>query len=356
MKPLLQFVHLTKVRTAIQLLMLFFLIYGGSVLGHYLADKISGTLPALSCAYDKQNADYCVLIPLQHQLHHRVGESLVIMQEFSVKVVLPVLFTLLSFLSFFVILNKAFCGWICPLGTVQERLYKLGRRLGLDSRMLKPREMQRVRPIKWLTLVFLVFLLPLLAGMGVTSHEAGDAFCQVCPSRLVTTLATADTEQLAVNTGNWMAIFFGAARTFLFGFVIIAALAVRQPFCRICPMLSLHAIFRKLALVRLTKKQHDRCAKCGICTKACPMDIPEISREYGAKAFTEDCTLCGRCVEFCPDDDVIAIKFGPIPLFQSRRDYYRKRIKTEKPDGTVQVLRILDRSPSPANPQEMAND
>jgi formate hydrogenlyase subunit 6/NADH:ubiquinone oxidoreductase subunit I len=328
-------VHIGRLRLGVQLLMLFFMLYGGAVLGHYLADKVSGTLPALSCAFDQENADYCVLIPTQHQLHHRVGESIVKMQQFSFQIFLPLVFTLLSFFLMFIVLNKAFCGWICPLGTVQELIYKAGRRLGFDMKRLENGGEKKVRPVKWLVLVLLVFTLPLLAGLGVAPHSAGDAFCQVCPSRIITTLATADTEQLAVKTSSWDTISFGIIRDMLAGFILIAALAVRQPFCRICPMLALHAAFRKLSPTRLTKRQHDRCEKCGICTKACPMDIPEIWKEHGAKAFNEDCTLCGRCVEFCPDDNIIQIKAGPFPIFSSSRDYYRDRIKEEKPDGSI---------------------
>ena len=43
-----------------------------------------------------------------------------------------------------------------------------------------------------------------------------------------------------------------------------------------------------------------------------------------------DCTLCGRCVEFCPDDDVLKLKYGPISLFSSSNDYFKKRNKIEK--------------------------
>ncbi len=325
---------LGRLRFVVQILMFIFLVYGGTVIGHYAADKISGQLPALSCAYDKLNASYCVLIPTQHQLHHRVGEALVQMQQFSFKVLLPLLFTFLSFYLFFVFLNKMFCGWICPLGTFQEMLYKLGRGIRLENRYaLTQAQTYVVRPVKWLMLVFLVFLLPLLAGLGVTAPATGDAFCQVCPSRMLTTLATGDFEQFAINQatlGDWI---FSAIRAALFGIIVVTALTLRQPFCRICPLLAFNALFQRLSPMRLVKHPHEKCAKCGICTKACPMDIHEIWHESGTKAFHDDCTLCGRCAEFCPDDNVIQIKFGPWVLFSSARDYYKRRIKGEKPEG-----------------------
>ena len=329
-------VTLGHLRIGVQVFALAFLVYGGSVLGQYLSDNISGALPALSCAYDQQNADYCVLIPIQHQLNHRVGEALVRMQQFSLRVFLPLVFTLLSFMLFFVVLNKAFCGWLCPLGTLQELLYRLGRRLARPMHRISAGRLGKLRAVKWFMLLGLVFVLPLLAGLGVAPHAVGDAFCQVCPSRILTTLATGDTRQLALNTSGAGEIFFSALRSFLVGFIIIAALAVRQPFCRVCPMLALHATLRRLSLTRLVKnRQSERCGKCGICTRACPMDIHEIWKTHGRNAFHDDCTLCGRCAEYCPEDGLITIKTGPFTLFASSRDYYKQRVKLERPDGTL---------------------
>lgn len=335
------FPTLSRLRFVVQLAMLWLTVYGSVVVGSYMADKISSTLPALSCAYDKANGAYCVLIPLQHQMHHRIGEGIVRAQAITMDLVLPVVMTLVTFLAFFVVLNKAFCGWVCPLGTVQELIGKLGRRLRLPVRRLEDKQVSKVRPVKWVMLLALVLVLPLLAGLGVLPHSLGNPYCDICPSRLATTLLTADAEQVAVRTNGPIEFGLGAIANTLFGFMLIAAFAVRQPFCRICPMLALHAVFRRLAPLRLVKKQHDRCAKCGICAKACPMDIGEIASEHGRKAFHDDCTLCGRCVEFCPDDDVIQIKFGPFALFKASRDYYQRRKKSEAPDGTLKGIPVV---------------
>ncbi len=327
------FPTLGRFRFTVQIVMLFVTVYGGALLGSYTVDRISQALPSLACAYDKTTADHCILIVNQHQLHHRVGEALTKIQDVTLKVFVPTLISVGVFFTFFFFLNKAFCGWVCPMGTVQELLYRLGRRLKRPLNRFDPGNVGRVRPVKWLLLLALVLGLPLLAGMGVASNELGDPYCQVCPSRLATTLLTADAEQVAVRTSTTVNFALGALGNALFGFVIIAAFAMRQPFCRICPLLSWNALFQKLSPMRLVKRQHEKCEKCGVCEKACPMDIHEIGREHGSKAFHEDCTLCGRCTEYCPDDDVIQIKFFGIRLFGSSREYYKKRVKQETPEG-----------------------
>lgn len=338
------FPTLSRFRIVIQIITFFLTVWGSTLLGHYTADKISTALPALSCAYDQQNGAYCVLIPLQHQMHHRIGEALVKAQQVTMQVILPTLISLGSFALFFFVVGKAFCGWVCPLGTVQEWLNRLGRRLALPQNDLPTTATTRVRPVKWLIFLGLVFLVPTLAGMGVAPHSLGNPYCDICPSRIVTTLFSGDAQEFAVNESNWVKFSLGALANTLFGFVLIAALALRQPFCRICPMLAMNATFRHLSLARLSKKQHDKCEKCGICHRACPMDIHEIHTEHGRKAYHDDCTLCGRCVEFCPDDAVISIKFGAWQLFSSSRDYYKKRVKKELPNGNPKPVKFIKKT------------
>jgi len=338
------FPTLSRIRFAVQLLMLFLTLYGSVIVGNYMADKISNALPALSCAYDQMNGGYCVLIPTQHILHHRIGEAIVRAQQLTFQIVLPLLMTFLSFFAFFFVLGKAFCGWVCPLGTLQDWLGKLGRRFGIGVRRFAKDdlgEVRRVRPVKWLILLGLVFLLPLLTGLGVTPHSLGNPYCDICPSRVATTLLSGNTQELALRIDDKVSFTLGAIADFLIGFTLVGALALRQPFCRICPLLAFNALFQRLSPLRLVKPTRDQCGACRICTEACPMDIPEISQQAGRRAYNEDCTLCGRCVEYCPQDGVIRLKWGPWTLFSSRRDYYKRKVQRELPDGTVKPIKFV---------------
>ena len=95
-------------------------------------------------------------------------------------------------------------------------------------------------------------------------------------------------------------------------------------------MLALHAVFRKVGLVRLVKNAKPRCEKCGLCAKACPMDIREIHTEMEKKdVLFSDCTLCGRCVEFCPDQGVLQLKYTFVPLLKADPAYFKKRKKAQ---------------------------
>lgn len=323
-----------RLRPWVQAASLLLLVYGSGAVGFYMAEKLSNALPALSCAYDKANGAYCVLVPLQHQLHHRIGDGLVKLQAITMGMVMPLVFTMLTFFAFFLVLNKAFCGWICPLGTVQEWLYRAGRLIGLDTRRVGAERRRLVSSVKWAVLVLFILALPLVSGMGYAPHEFRDPWCQVCPSRMVTTLLTGDGEQVAVPfKGSWVETAFAALRNLFFGFGAVFALNFRQPFCRVCPMLALHALFRRFAPLRLAKKPHANCDRCGLCAKACPMDIIEVQTKSGAAAFHEDCTLCGRCVAFCPQDGVLSLSFGPLPLVASSKQAFARLTRRETPLG-----------------------
>lgn len=338
------FPTLSRFRLTVQLLMLVVTVYGSVFVGTYMADKLSNALPALSCAYDQMNGGYCVLIPTQHILHHRIGEAMVRAQQLTLTMVLPLLMSFAVFFAFFFVLGKAFCGWVCPLGSLQELLGRVGRRFGFGLRRFSADDLgrpQRVRPVKWLILLGLVFLLPLLTGLGVTPHALGNPYCDVCPARIATTLLTGNTEQFAVPIDDKVKLVLGATANFVFGFIVLGALAIRQPFCRICPLLAFNSLAQRLSPMRLVKAHRDNCGKCSICTEACPMDIPEISEEAGRKAYNEDCTLCGRCAEYCPQDGTIQLKWGPFALFSSRREYYKAKLASEMPDGTVKPLKFV---------------
>jgi len=327
-----RFLTLTTHRKVSQLFFFVLLVYGSLFLNtFYSNDKLTNAWPSLTCAYDKQSADYCTLIPLQHQMDHRVSAVL----EGTSPLIPGLIGTAITLGTFFiliVILNKAFCGWTCPLGFFQELISMIGKKLRLkqiDS--LSKETLSKVRPIKWFIFVFLVLIFPLLSGLNFISHDLGDPFCKICPSRIVTTLAVGDASQLYIDNSTTTYFILSILADLLFGLMIALALFVKQPFCRICPMLPMQTIFKKFGLLRLVKDGGNKCDSCNNCVKACPMDIYEIGAKEENKNITyADCTLCGRCVEFCPDNDVLKLKYGPLTVFSSSNEYFKKRNKFEK--------------------------
>ncbi len=323
---------LTALRRIVQLCAFFFFVYGAVVFTtFYTDDKLTQALPALSCAYDMKGGDYCTLIPLQHQMDHRVS-TLFTQHAGAMEALIGTIITVLTVAALILILNKAFCGWLCPLGFFQEVVGLIGTKLGLKQLgSLSPSTMDKIRPIKWLIFLLLVLIFPLLSGIGFLGHEWGAPYCAVCPSRIMTTVATGDMSQIYISQAGWGYAALSLIADLLFGLMIALALFVRAPFCRICPILPMQALFKKIGLLRLVKNGSSQCDSCGHCVKACPMDIYEIQQSaQNANITHTDCTLCGRCVEFCPHDDVMSLKYGPINLYSSSKEGFKKRTKIDK--------------------------
>ena len=62
------------------------------------------------------------------------------------------------FLLTSVLVKKAFCSWLCPVGTVSEYLWKLGRRIFRHSVTLPKWLDLTLRSLKYLLLAFFLFI------------------------------------------------------------------------------------------------------------------------------------------------------------------------------------------------------
>jgi len=183
----------------------------------------------------------------------------------------------LAALAMALLFRKAFCGHVCPVGFVVERLGRLGQRLGLARSV--PRGLERLlRTPKYLLLAFfLVTVWFTMDGAGVAAflHSSYNI--------------TADAKML---------LFFlhpGLETVAVAGGLGLASLVWRGAPCRwLCPygaLLGLLALAGPLALAR----DSERCTGCGRCRRACPLDIPVAS---GRRPL--ECNGCAACVLACP--------------------------------------------------------
>ncbi|NLK67202.1 MAG: 4Fe-4S binding protein [Campylobacteraceae bacterium] len=316
---------MSKARKLVQIVSFVFLIYGGYLIDRfYISGSLTSNLPALSCAYNNYGADYCMLISTQKQLFHLANREFLVGAS-------AILGTFLSFGLLIVIFNKAFCGWVCPVGFIQEILYNAGKKLKLFQISTLDRDKVLVlRKIRWAIFILFVVALSLLAGCGYISRSFNSSFCAICPSRTISTVATGNFEQIFIDYSNYIKLTLSAISGVLLGFIFILSFFIRQPFCRVCPMLAMSSLFSKLSFLRLTKNHHGKCERCKNCLKNCPMDIEEITYDKNGDITKTDCIMCLKCVESCPHDDVLSLKFTKFSLFSSSKERFKKLIKSKK--------------------------
>lgn len=270
-------------------------------------------LPNASCRYINDAPTSCYYYQLQDGLTTGYAESYV-----SVLIMLAVVFLLI------VVLGRLWCSWLCPFGLVQEGITKLRELTGISRYRLKWKQRVLLRRIKY-ALIFLTILISIpigISALGLMGCQSTLAlpFCQICPAKGFFTVL-----QQLYGAEPWSTrlplIAIGSLGLFL-----VSSFFVPMAFCRICPMGGLMAIFSRTS-IPLLKKDPDKCTRCKICLRVCPLDHDRVYDDMVKDDVGgEDCTLCGKCVEYCPEEGCLSMNYGPFTLTGSKRPTERRNI------------------------------
>jgi ferredoxin-type protein NapH len=115
--------------------MLFVTVYGSVIVGTYAADKITGALPALSCAYDQMNGALLRAgADPAHQVHHRIGEAHGAGTATDLQMMLPLLMSSLPSSPSSSSSARPSAAGSARWARLQEWIGKIGRRFGIGLR------------------------------------------------------------------------------------------------------------------------------------------------------------------------------------------------------------------------------
>lgn len=188
--------------------------------------------------------------------------------------------------------GRAFCGWLCPLGGVQDGLACAARRLSGEQRHIRGKKSPARFPIRLPPAVdrplryakYVILGLTVLASIAAV-HPPLHSFC---PARAIF--------GLRMTTLLWAVLL-----TFL-----ITSILVERFSCKyLCPLGALLAITNKFAPLRLVVDPA-RCNQCGRCDVECPMDIADAH----AQSADAECIRCLECLETCARKDTITLELG----------------------------------------------
>ena len=211
------------------------------------------------------------------------------------------MFLFIAFLAMAFLLRKAFCSWLCPVGTLSEYLWRAGQRLFRRTFHL-PRWLDiGMRGLKYLLLGFFVF--------AVSSMAAAE-------------LAAFMNSPYGIIADVKMLNFFrhiGQTGAITFGVLVVASFFIQNFWCRyLCPYGALMGIASFLSPVRI-RRNPETCIDCAKCVKACPSALP-IDRLVTIKSA--ECTGCLECVAICPAKDTVSLSlsmnFPKIPGLNSQ--------------------------------------
>lgn len=181
-----------------------------------------------------------------------------------------------------IVLNRAFCGWICPLGTLQMLFHKAARFVKI-KKIQVPRKFDRV--LSSLKYVILVVVLYATWQAGDLVYDAYD------PWAAYAHLAAGLTE---------------VYDNFLVGFIfllvaLVGSIWIPNNFCRyFCPMGAFLSILAKFSPTRLHRRES--CISCKMCNRKCPAQI-ELCQ--GPQVRSTQCLSCGDCLVGCPGENCL---------------------------------------------------
>jgi polyferredoxin len=194
------------------------------------------------------------------------------------------MFLLISFVAIAFLLRKAFCGWLCPVGTVSEYLWRIGRRIfGRNYRA--PRWLDiPLRGLKYLLLGFFVWAVSSMSAAAIGTFMASDYGL------------VADVKML-----NFFR-FLGETAAVVLLLLALASLFIQNFWCRyLCPygaLLGLASFFSPLRI----RREESACIDCAKCAKACPSALP-VDKLVTIKSA--ECTGCLECVAVCPAEGAL---------------------------------------------------
>ena len=193
-----------------------------------------------------------------------------------------------------VILGRTICGWLCPLGLIQELLHHIPT--------FKVRKGRVTRALTWLKYIVLaVFAAALPLWYGLARGLSVPAFCQyICPAG--TLEGAVGLLSNANNAGLFAMLGILFTRKVVIMLVIgLACVFCYRSFCRfLCPLGAVYSLFNRFSLAGV-RVDANRCIGCGACVSSCGMDVRRVG--------DHECIHCAKCMDVCARN-AISLKAG----------------------------------------------
>ena len=199
------------------------------------------------------------------------------------------MFLLAVFVAISFVARKAFCSWLCPVGTISEWLWEGGRET-FGRNFQAPQWLDiPLRGLKYLLLGFFAYA---VASMTVPDLHG----FITSPYGLV-----ADVKMLN---------FFrriGSTGAVVIAVLLVGSVFVKNLWCRyLCPYGALVGLVSVFGPARI-RREVDVCIDCAKCARACPSLLP-VDRLITVKSA--ECTGCMECIAVCPAEGALRLSLG----------------------------------------------
>lgn len=199
------------------------------------------------------------------------------------RVLLPAFLPALGLVLLTLLLGRAWCGWLCPLGTLLEWTGRRYTRLRAAAAWYRAKY----------GLLLALLIGTLLGVPGLLLLDPLPLLERGLVSIVRPVLQVSVGVERAFRPADLSPLFL------LAGLLALNAVALRF-WCRaLCPLGALLALLARPAGLR--RKVKDGCNDCGECAAHCPMGAV---REDGWENVPQECILCLECADRCPSQAV----------------------------------------------------
>lgn len=200
------------------------------------------------------------------------------------------LFLFLAFVSMSLLMKRAFCSWLCPVGTFSEALWKAGR--GIFKWNLKmPAWLDiALRSLKYILLAFFVTFIVTMSAEALEEFM-GSPYGLMLDVRMM-------------NFFRYMSL----SSALVVAILVIGSIFIKNLWCRyLCPYGALLGLVSIVSPVKI-RRDADACIDCGKCAKSCPSALPV---DKLVQVRSAECTACFECIAACSTENALSFAFVP---------------------------------------------
>jgi len=166
------------------------------------------------------------------------------------------------------LMGRFFCGFICPIGALQDFFKYLGIKLGIKEIRLPKRRFFNPELLKYLSLLIVLVLSILGLGNMVSPYSPWLAYLNVF---------------LGFNIQIGFLVLL---------IIVFTSLFIKRVFCRcFCPLGAFQSLLTAIGPSSI--KSNEMCNGCTYCLKNCAVDIERPNK----MEVSPECIRCLRCVE-----------------------------------------------------------